>query len=73
MWDFEHGRVGSQFDISYTLPSGCARALAEGMADIGIIPAAAYAGIPGLTDAPGGGDRVAAGGAVDFAGQQSSG
>lgn len=52
MWDFEHGRAGSQFDISYTLPSGCARALEEGTADIGIIPAAAYAGIPGLMVLP---------------------
>lgn len=56
MWAFEHGGVGqgarSQFDISYTLPSGCARALAEGTADIGIIPAAAYAGIPGLMVLP---------------------
>ena len=56
MWDFEHGGVGhdqaSQFDIFYTLPSGCARALAEGTADIGIIPAAAYAEIPGLMVLP---------------------
>jgi chorismate dehydratase len=48
MWDFEHGEAGQHFDISYTLPSACARALAEGTADIGIIPAAAYAQIPGL-------------------------
>ena len=48
MWDFEHGEAGRKFDISYTVPSGCARALAEGTADIGIIPAAAYAEIPGL-------------------------
>jgi chorismate dehydratase len=46
MWDFEHGEAGRDFDISYTLPSACARALAEGTADIGIIPAAAYAEIP---------------------------
>ena len=62
MWDFEHGihrfaqnakGGGSQeFEISYTLPSGCARALAEGTADIGIIPAAAYADIPGLQILP---------------------
>ncbi|HEY1678024.1 MAG TPA: menaquinone biosynthesis protein [Candidatus Sulfotelmatobacter sp.] len=52
MWDFEHGRAGEQFDISYTVPSSCARALAEGMADIGIIPAAAYASIPGLQILP---------------------
>lgn len=61
MWDFEHGshlgvksekRWASPFEISYTLPSACARALAEGAADIGIIPAAAYAEIPGLQILP---------------------
>lgn len=59
MWDFEHeGRhfpkkeMDSHFEISYTLPPGCARALAEGKADIGIIPAAAYTGIPGLRILP---------------------
>jgi chorismate dehydratase len=52
MWDFEHGKAGRDFDISYTLPSACARSLAEGTADIGIIPAAAYAEIPGLQILP---------------------
>jgi chorismate dehydratase len=52
MWDFEHGDAARDFDISYTLPSGCARALAEGASDIGIIPAAAYAQIPGLQILP---------------------
>ena len=52
MWDFEHGDAGRDFDISYTLPSSCARALAEGTADIGIIPTAAYAEIPGLQVLP---------------------
>ena len=52
MWDFEHDLIGNAFDISYTLPSACARALAEGTADIGIIPAAAYAQIPGLLVLP---------------------
>ena len=52
MWDFEHGESGSDFDISYTLPSACARALQAGVADIGIIPAAAYAQIPGLMVLP---------------------
>src|ERR1700685_4483880 len=47
MWDFEHGdpelrEATANFDISYTIPSACARALAEGTSDIGIIPAAAY-------------------------------
>lgn len=53
LWDFEHGDAGRQFDISYTLPSACARALHGGTADIGIIPAAAYAQIPGLQVLPG--------------------
>ena len=53
MWDFEHGDAGRQFEISYTVPSACARALASGTADIGIIPAAAYAEIPGLQVLPG--------------------
>jgi len=52
MWDFEHGKVGSRFDTSYTLPAACAHALAEATADIGIIPAAAYAQIPGLLVLP---------------------
>lgn len=52
MWDFEHGNAGDAFDISYTLPSACARALAAGTADIGIIPAAAYTEIAGLRIIP---------------------
>jgi chorismate dehydratase len=53
MWDFEHGDAGTAFDVSYTVPSQCAANLAAGSADIGIIPAAAYASIPGLTILPG--------------------
>ncbi|MFZ0815602.1 MAG: menaquinone biosynthesis protein [Candidatus Sulfotelmatobacter sp.] len=52
MWDFEHGEAGRDFEISYTLPAACARALEAGTADIGIIPAAAYAQIPGLMILP---------------------
>lgn len=52
MWDFEHGQAASHFEISYTIPSACARALTEGTADIGIIPAAAYTQIPGLQILP---------------------
>src|SRR5579872_2212080 len=52
MWDFEHG-AAEGFDISYTVPSRCAAQLAGGTADIGIIPAAAYATIPGLLIVPG--------------------
>ena len=52
MWDFEHGEAGRDFEISYTLPSACAGALGAKEADIGIIPAAAYAVIPGLHALP---------------------
>jgi chorismate dehydratase len=52
MWDFEHGDVGSKFEISYTIPSLCAEALRTGNADIGIIPAAAYTSIPNLLILP---------------------
>ena len=53
MWDFEHGSAARAFDISYTIPSLCAAALRDGTADIGIIPAAAYASIPDLVIIPG--------------------
>lgn len=52
MWDFDHGTAKSEFDISYTIPSACAAALQVGSADIGIIPAAAYASIPDLVILP---------------------
>jgi len=52
MWDFEHGSAGTNFDISYTVPSACAAALKAGTADIGIIPAAAYTQIPDLVILP---------------------
>jgi len=48
LWDFEHGDAGSDFELSYTIPSLCAASLEDGSADIGIIPAAAYASIPDL-------------------------
>lgn len=60
MWDFEHGEAKADpvadtpadFDISYTIPSACAEALRAGTADIGIIPAAAYATVRDLVILP---------------------
>jgi chorismate dehydratase len=56
MWDFENGETASRlsdyFEISYTVPSRCAEELKAGLADIGIIPAAAYTSIPGLVVIP---------------------
>jgi len=52
LWDFEHGKQDSDFEISYTIPSLCAASLADGSADIGIIPAAAYTSVPDLLILP---------------------
>ena len=45
MWDFEHAEAGRNFDISYTLPSGCARSLADGTAGL-LQPSQMSLGIP---------------------------
>jgi chorismate dehydratase len=56
MWDFEQGPhaklLGEQFEISYTIPSKCAAALAAGEADIGLIPSVTYLSIPDLVIVP---------------------
>lgn len=56
MWNFEHGserqELRQKFQVDYTLPSRCAQMLADGSADIGIIPAAAYTGIENLMILP---------------------
>lgn len=52
MWDFDHGELRREYRVDYTLPSTCAELLRAGMADIGIIPVAAYATIPGLAVVP---------------------
>ncbi len=52
MWDFEHGDAARDFEIEYTVPAGCAAALAANEADIGIIPAFTYAEIPDLVILP---------------------
>jgi chorismate dehydratase len=52
MWDFEHtpemDRLAERYQIHSAMPSQCAAELAEGGADIGLIPIAAYATTPGL-------------------------
>ena len=57
MWNFEHEPTAKilrdSFEVEYTIPSRCAQLLAEGKADIGIIPVAAYATIPDLRILPG--------------------
>jgi chorismate dehydratase len=56
MWDFEQGEraleLRKHFQLSYTVPSQCAEQLQAGVADIGIIPVAAYTTIPDLVVIP---------------------
>lgn len=57
MWDFEHPpeqeRLSKRYQIHLSMPSQCAAELADGTADIGLVPVAAYATTPGLAILPG--------------------
>ncbi len=57
MWDFEHpplaAALAERYIIDRMTPSECARRLAWGTADIGLIPIAALATTPGLRILPG--------------------
>jgi len=41
VWGIQHGPQAERFDLSFALPSECARQLASGETDIGIVPVAA--------------------------------
>jgi chorismate dehydratase len=57
MWDFEHpplaAELAQRYEIDWMLPAQCADRLASGAADIGLVPIAALATIPGLRILPG--------------------
>jgi len=57
MWDFEHepdrSRLAERYEIRYSLPSRCAEDIFTGFADIGLVPAAAYAIDPSMFIIPG--------------------
>ena len=57
MWDFEHepekSRLAERYEIYYSTPSRCAEDLFTGVADIGLVPAAAYAIDPTMRILPG--------------------
>lgn len=57
MWSFEHepdaSRLRERYVLSSDTPAECAVKLASGQADIGLIPAAAYASTPSLAVIPG--------------------
>jgi chorismate dehydratase len=57
MWDFEHpplnSELASRYHVDWMLPSECADRLADGTADIGLVPVASLAVNPGLRILPG--------------------
>lgn len=57
MWDFEHpplaAELAHRYQIDRMTPAECAASLSDGRADIGLIPIAALATIPGLRILPG--------------------
>jgi chorismate dehydratase len=57
MWDFEHpphnAELARHYQVDWMLPSECADRLADGSADIGLVPIASLAVIPGLRVLPG--------------------
>jgi chorismate dehydratase len=57
MWDFEHpplnSELASRYQVDWMLPSECADRLADGTADIGLVPVASLAVNPGLRILPG--------------------
>jgi chorismate dehydratase len=57
MWDFEHpphsSELAQRYEINWMLPSQCADELANGSADIGLVPIASLATNPGLRILPG--------------------
>jgi chorismate dehydratase len=57
MWDFDHpplaAELASRYQVDYMMPSECDDRLADGRADIGLVPIAALATTPGLRVLPG--------------------
>jgi chorismate dehydratase len=57
MWDFDHlplaAELAKRYEIDWMLPSACADRLADGIADIGLVPIASLAATPGLRIIPG--------------------
>lgn len=52
IWGMHRGPQRNQFDLDFTVPAACARALASRDADVGILPSIAYQHIDGLRVIP---------------------
>jgi chorismate dehydratase len=48
IWGMLHGEQQCKYELAYTTPAGCADAVREGKADIGIIPSIEYQRVDGL-------------------------
>ncbi len=57
MWNFEHGSeaaiLSTRYRVTRVTPAACAAMLADGEADLGLIPIGAYAAVPDLLVLPG--------------------
>lgn len=57
LWNFEHAPTAAvlhqRYDVRYTLPAMCAQQLADGSADLGLIPIAALPALPHVVAVPG--------------------
>ena len=66
MWDFEHAPraavLAERYAVETMMPSQCAERLADGSADLGLVPITAFAETPALTIVPG--CAIAAKGAI---------
>ncbi len=52
VWGFTHGPLKGKYNLSFTVPSQCAKALRSGLADIAILPAIEYQRIDDLVILP---------------------
>jgi chorismate dehydratase len=52
VWGFTEGPLAGKYDLSFTLPSGCAEALRRGEADVAIIPSIEYQRIENVIALP---------------------
>ena len=53
IWGMLHGEQRGKFELQLTVPSGCADAIAQRQADVGIVPSIEYQRLEGLEILPG--------------------
>jgi chorismate dehydratase len=53
IWGMLHGEQRGKFELQLTVPSGCARAIAQRQADVGIVPSIEYQRLEGVEILPG--------------------